>query len=124
MIIRHFDVTTHPSLNMGWGANSSPKNFTMYKIQEILYAMAPKILATVGGMQLDGWHAHTRACESPKHYKSTQDALLSKFDYFPYNQILHCLKYQWLSFNKILWTSEPNLDQDDLGGPSGTNIFF
>ena len=47
----------------------------MYKIQEFLAAMLPKILTTARGTWLDSVHAHMWACAYPKHASVDQDNL-------------------------------------------------
>ena len=98
--------------------------FTMFIILEFLGATLPKILATAGGMSPNSMLACMQACASP-HYNSTQDTLLSNFDFLHYPQIMHCLKVQWWAFGPPLLASGPilhaSVGPDDLGG---CGIFF
>ena len=64
--------------------------------------------------------ACTQAHTSFQDDISTQDTLLSNFDFLHFIQILLSLKDQWWSFGPPLWDSGPILNafdgHDDLGG--------
>ena len=83
------------------------------------------ILCPAGGTRPKSGHAHMKTYASRQHYTSTQDTLLSNFDFLHYTKILHCLKDQYLAFGPPLWASGPVLHSlighHSLGGLSWTN---
>ena len=109
LLLLHADKQTNKQTHL---------NFTMHMTKWRLSAHTSRAKdrwwASGPQLQVTKWHlcTHTRACKRsihpPKHYKSTQDTLLSNFHFLHYTQILHCLKDQWWLFGQHPCCMWPN----------------